>query len=197
MHTFVKNVRAFRRHVATDPGSFTRLTNGQAPRALFISCSDSRVVPALITGARPGELFELRTVGGIVPGHRPDRPSCEAATVEYAVAVLRVPDIVVCGHSHCAAVGAMARHEDLSATPAVRDWLAQTSPAPSSVTPTVPDLSAAVQEHVVRQLGRLRGHPSVSRRIAAGRLRLHGWFYELATGSVLVHRPESKVFLPL
>src|SRR3569833_4068041 len=87
----------------------SRLAAGQRPEALCITCSDSRVVPALITGARPGELFELRTAGNIVPPYASEHPTSEAATNEYAVEVLGVRDIVVCGHSHCGAVGALVR----------------------------------------------------------------------------------------
>lgn len=110
------------------PERFAQLAQGQSPQVLFITCSDSRVVPALITGARPGELFELRTAGNIVPPYVPGRPTAEAATVEYAVDVLGVSEIVVCGHSHCGAVGALVRGDDLTAVPAVRDWLAQAEP---------------------------------------------------------------------
>lgn len=88
---------------------FRHFADGQAPQALFITCSDSRVIPSLFTGAGPGELFELRTAGGIVPPYDAQRYSGEAATIEYAVQVLGVDHVVVCGHSHCGAVGALLR----------------------------------------------------------------------------------------
>jgi carbonic anhydrase len=184
-----------------DREQYARLAEGQSPHALFITCSDSRVIPSLFTGARPGELFELRTAGNVVPQHRDGQigqtgPSAEAATIEYAVAVLGVSDIVVCGHSHCGAVGARARGDDLGPVPAVRDWLTEQLPdgLPSD---GGPDVSAAVQRHVKSQLARLRGYPCVSDRLAAGRLRLHGWFYEIHTGLVLAHQPAVDAFLPL
>ena len=117
MYMLMKNARAFRERAAARADEFGRLADGQSPQALFITCSDSRVVPSLITGARPGELFELRTAGNIVPAYDPDRPSGEAATIEYAVEVLGVADIVVCGHSHCGAVGALVRGDDLDRRP--------------------------------------------------------------------------------
>ncbi|MGP3925845.1 carbonic anhydrase [Streptomyces sp. 8N616] len=197
MHTLMKNARAFRDRAAAQADEFGRLAEGQSPEALFITCSDSRVIPSLITGARPGELFELRTAGSIIPAHRPDRPSSEAATIEYAVEVLGVADIVVCGHSHCGAVGAMVRREDLSGVPAVRGWLESASPPPVFVDPSAPDIAEAVQDHVLRQLRQLRDYPCVARGMAEGRLRLHGWFYEIATGSVLAHRADDDAFLPL
>lgn len=89
----------------------------QRPSTMFITCSDSRVVPTLLTDSGPGELFEMRTAGNIVPPYDPDAPTSEMATIEYAVSVLEVSDIILCGHSHCGAVGALARGEDLRALP--------------------------------------------------------------------------------
>ncbi|WP_274564770.1 carbonic anhydrase [Streptomyces spiramyceticus] len=197
MHMLMKNARAFRHRAAARAEEFGRLADGQSPQALFITCSDSRVIPSLITGARPGELFELRTAGSIIPEHDPGRHSSEAATIEYAVEVLGVADIVVCGHSHCGAVGAMVRREDLSAVPAVRGWLESASPPPLFTDPSCPAIAEAVQHHVLCQLQRLRDYPCVARRAAQGRLSLHGWFYEIHTGSVLVHRAHDDAFLPL
>ncbi|MEU6992073.1 carbonic anhydrase [Streptomyces sp. NPDC046465] len=181
--------------------AFEALGAGQSPEALFVTCSDSRVVPALITGARPGELFELRTAGNVVPPYpaegttdRAGRPMSEAATIEYAVCVLGIRDIVVCGHSHCGAVGALVRGEDLSAVPAVRDWL-EHSVAPDdalrSLTPTSPDVAEAVQTHVLAQVARLRAYPCVRERTADGSLTLHAWYYEVHTGTVTAHRPSD------
>ncbi|MEU6477634.1 carbonic anhydrase [Streptomyces sp. NPDC047017] len=178
------------------PEEFARLAAGQSPEVLFITCSDSRVVPALITGARPGQLFELRTAGDIVPPYDSAHPSGEAATIEYAVEVLGVRDIVVCGHSHCGAVGALVRGDDLDAVPAVRDWLAGATPRPRGPAED-PCVAAAVQSHVLTQLLRLRSYPCVERRLAAGSLALHGWYYEVHTGAVLAHRPHSDTFTAL
>ncbi|WP_405724508.1 carbonic anhydrase [Streptomyces sp. NBC_01537] len=200
MQTFIDHARNFRDRIADHHQAreeFARLATGQSPLALFITCSDSRVIPALFTGARPGELFELRTAGNAVPQYRDGQgPSSEAATIEYAVRVLGVRDIVVCGHSHCGAVGAMARGDDLAGVPSVRDWLTE------QVDDELPDddgpeVTAAVQRHVRAQLERLRGYPCVRERLAERRLRLHGWFYEIHTGLVLAHRPSADAFLPL
>ncbi|MEU6390987.1 carbonic anhydrase [Streptomyces sp. NPDC046939] len=192
MQPLIDNARTFGQR----PEEFAGLAEGQSPQALFITCSDSRVVPALITGARPGELFELRTAGNIVP--EPTGGPCgEAATIEYAVEVLGVRDIVVCGHSHCGAVGALVRREDLTAVPAVRDWLAHAAAGPVGDNPaehTDPTVAAAVQRHVVEQLERLRTYPCVQRRLADGRVRLHGWYYEVHTGRVRAHRSATDAF---
>ncbi|MEJ1197416.1 MULTISPECIES: carbonic anhydrase [unclassified Streptomyces] len=173
---------------------FAGHAQGQSPEALFITCSDSRVVPALITGAGPGRLFELRTAGNIVPAYGAERPSGEAATIEYAVEVLGVTDIVVCGHSHCGAVGALVRGDDLSAVPAVRDWLAHAADEPKPCDPADPTVAEAVQQHVLAQLLRLRSYPCVERRLTDGRLRMHGWYYEVHTGVVREHHADTDTF---
>ncbi|GGN73256.1 carbonic anhydrase [Streptomyces albiflavescens] len=189
MQPLIDHARSFGRR----PEDFASLAHGQSPQVLFITCSDSRVVPALITGARPGELFELRTAGNIVPPYASDRPTSEAATVEYAVDVLGVSEIVVCGHSHCGAVGALVRGEDLDAVPAVRDWLAQAEP-PSDMPDDDPAVADAVRNHVLAQLLRLREYPCVQRAMTTGQLRLHGWYYEVHTGSVRAYTPDTDSF---
>ncbi|NUU22231.1 MAG: carbonic anhydrase [Streptomycetaceae bacterium] len=198
MKHLIDHARLFAEQTAQQPHEFRRLAAGQSPHALFITCSDSRVVPSLITGARPGELFELRTAGNAVPRHTAEHPSGEAATIEYAVTVLGVPHIVVCGHSHCGAVTARVRGEDLSAIPAVARWLS--SQLPDDLGELHEDgsveVAAAAQRNVREQLARLRDYPCVAERIAAGRLRLHGWFYAVDTGLVLAHQPSLDTFLP-
>ncbi|WP_016909049.1 carbonic anhydrase [Streptomyces xiaopingdaonensis] len=206
MQSFIHHARDLHTRISAHDDErerFGRLAGGQAPEALFITCSDSRVVPSLITGAEPGQLFELRTAGNAVPPYgTSSEVSGEAATIEYAVSVLRVPDIVVCGHSHCGAVGARVRGEDLAAVPAVDGWLrSQLAPsaelAPGAAEKDEPEVSGAVQRHIRTQLDRLASYPCIRSRIDAGELRLHGWFYAVDTGLVLGHRPEHGAFLPL
>ncbi|MFF8950395.1 carbonic anhydrase [Streptomyces sp. NPDC014940] len=189
MQPLIDNARTFGQR----PEEFAGLAAGQSPDVLFITCSDSRVVPALITGARPGELFELRTAGNIVPPYAPQRPTGEAATIEYAVEVLGVRDVVVCGHSHCGAVGALVRGDDLTAVPAVRDWLAHAAARPAGAAED-PEVAEGVRSHVLTQLLRLRSYPCVERRLAAGRIALHAWYYEVHTGAVRTHRPQTDTF---
>ncbi|MFI6092955.1 carbonic anhydrase [Streptomyces sp. NPDC051218] len=210
MKSLIDNARSFAAtHVAApeNAAAFQALEAGQSPEALFVTCSDSRVVPTLITGARPGELFELRTAGNVVPPY-PSRdardsrdglgqgshPMSEAATIEYAVCVLGVRDIVVCGHSHCGAVGALVRGEDLSGVPAVRDWLDHSVASDAALrclSPASTDVAEAVQTHVLAQVERLRAYPCVRERIGEGSLTLHAWYYEVHTGTVTAHRPSQ------
>ncbi|WP_431773697.1 carbonic anhydrase [Streptomyces cucumeris] len=194
MQLLVDNARSFPDWVARRPEMFRDLTAGQTPMALFITCSDARVIPSLITGARPGELFELRTAGNIVPPYDPERPGGEAATIEYALCVLGVRHIIVCGHSHCGAVGALVHGDDLTPLPAVRTWLRPTA----RDLPLAHGVAHAVRHHVVRQRDALVGHPAVRDRLARDLLSLHAWYYEVDTGVVSAHDPRAGgEFTPL
>lgn len=203
MQSFIEHARVFSREAAERGDDLAALAAGQMPAALFISCSDSRVVPSLITKARPGELFELRTAGNIIPGYQAGQSSSESATIEFAVEILGVTEIIVCGHSHCGVVGALARGEDLTTVPALRDWLRHAGYQPESPSTWAagcvpgPDLTEPVQQHVLHQVERLRAHRCVAAAISSDRLRLHAWFYEIHTGSVLAHQPHADAFLPL
>ncbi|NBE56376.1 carbonic anhydrase [Streptomyces boluensis] len=206
MHSFIDHARSFPGRIAAqgeEREAFGRLAEGQSPEALFITCSDSRVIPSLFTGARPGQLFELRTAGNAVPEYGgAETTSGEAATVEYAVSVLQVPDIVVCGHSHCGAVRARVHGEDLAAVPAVAGWLERQLPHlpvrdPEAGVDDDAQVAGHVQRHVKAQLDRLRQYPCVRDGLAAGRLRLHGWYYAIDTGLVMEHDASADAFLPL
>lgn len=187
LKALLDRARSFKRRVDFESGEYRKLAEGQYPEALFITCSDSRVIPALITGARPGEIFELRNAGNIVPPYGSPGVSGEAATIEYALEVLGVQDIVVCGHSHCGAMGALKAGDDLSALPGVDAWLGLARPdltpvlTAASDDPSLPDVA---QGNVVNQLDVLRTYPVVRHRLDGGRLRLHGWYYEVDTGQV-------------
>ncbi|MFE7901264.1 carbonic anhydrase [Streptomyces sp. NPDC057424] len=187
MKALLDRARTFRTRVDFDSGEYRKLAEGQYPEALFITCSDSRVIPTMITGARPGEIFELRNAGNIVPPYGRPGACGEAATIEYALEVLGVQDIVVCGHSHCGAMGALKSGDDLSALPGVDAWLRIARPELTSVLQTAPDdpsLPEVSQGNVVNQLAALRSYPVVRQRLDSGRLRLHGWYYEVDTGFV-------------
>ncbi|WMD08606.1 carbonic anhydrase [Streptomyces sp. FXY-T5] len=187
MKTLLDRARTFRTRVDFDSVAYRKLAEGQYPEALFITCSDSRVIPAMITGVRPGEIFELRNAGNIVPPYGRPGACGEAATIEYALEVLGVQDIVVCGHSHCGAMGALKSGDDLSSLPGVDAWLRLARPELTSVLETAPDdpsLPEVSQGNVVNQLAALRSYPVVRQRLDSGRLRLHGWYYEVDTGFV-------------
>jgi carbonic anhydrase len=180
MRDLAEGVRCFRRDVHPRKAElFARLAGNHAPHTLFIGCSDARVVPELITHSEPGELFVLRTAGNLVPVHGPGAEAV-AAGIEYAVAVLGVSDIVVCGHSACGAMTALAERHDLDALPAVARWLRHAGarvPAPA-------DVPGLVRANVLIQLANLTTHPCVARALADGSVTLHGWVFDIATGAV-------------
>lgn len=180
---------------------FARLSRGQSPEALFITCSDSRINPALLTQTQPGELFILRNAGNIVPPYSNGLRG-EDATIEFAVVGLAVQHIVVCGHSLCGAMKALMCPEVLDDLPAMREWLRHTNPGrrPRRAQARQRDdarLAALVQENVLVQLENLRTHPAVEARLARRELTLHAWVYELETGQVLGYDPGQERFRSL
>ena len=204
MHRLVAGVHQFQSNIfRPEREFFERLTHGQTPEALFITCSDSRIIPNLITQTRPGELFILRNAGNIVPPY--SASSCgEAATVEFAVSELNIKDIIVCGHSHCGAMKALLLMESIRETrPAVFRWLENAEAARLIVRnkyegldePSL--LNVTVQENVLIQIEHLRTHPAVAVGLARGELKLHAWVYKMETGQVFAFVPESGQFLPL
>lgn len=169
---------------------------GQHPTALFIGCSDSRLVPYLLTGSGPGELFIVRNVGNFVPPYDASMGyHGTAAAVEFAVLNLNVRDIIVCGHSHCGAVKAMYADPNPD-TPHINRWLDLGRDAVLPVRPSEEALRRTEQRSIVLQLERLLAYPMVTKRVEEGRIGLHGWHYVIEDGQVLVLDVESGEFRP-
>lgn len=164
---------------------FEELAGGQSPHTLFITCSDSRIDPSLITQTLPGELFVVRNAGNLVPA--PDVDYSTSSAVEYAVDALGVQQIVVCGHSGCGAMGAALAPDSVKALPHVAQWLRV-----ADVEVHSDDLATQVDANAQAQLDRLRAHPSVARALEAGELRLEAWTYEIPTGGVRVLREVTS-----
>ncbi|MQR02644.1 carbonic anhydrase [Glaciimonas soli] len=180
---------------------FKTLATGQTPKALFISCSDSRMVPELVTQREPGELFVIRNAGNIVPSFGPE-PGGVSATVEYAVAQLKVTDIVICGHSDCGAMTAIATCACLDHMPAVKHWLHYADAArminESKNHANEKDrINGMVRENVIAQLNNIRTHPSVALALAQGGLTLHGWVYDIESGSIDALDAATNKFVSL
>lgn len=178
---------------------FSELDGGQSPRTLFITCSDSRIVPNLITNTDPGEIFVLRNAGNLVPPH--DQGRGEAATIEYAVQVLKVEDIVVCGHARCGAMAALLDPHSCDSLPAVGEWIAPARKMIDELRERHGDvaeaelLNLAIGENVVRQLESLKTHPSVRQALETNAVELHGWVYSIATGGIEVYDPQQQSFI--
>lgn len=203
MQKLLQGIHRFQRtEFANQRQLFEKLVGGQRPDALFITCSDSRINPNLLTQTGPGDLFVLRNAGNIVPPHGAPAGG-EAGTIEYAVRVLGVKDIVVCGHSHCGAMAGLLDPPSLVGTPAVAAWLRHAEPTRRIIEDNyghldpAARLKATVQENVLCQLESLRTHPAVASAIAGGELRLHGWVYKFETGEVFSFDPGEGQFVPL
>ncbi|WP_454914343.1 carbonic anhydrase [Variovorax gossypii] len=180
---------------------FQKLASKQEPTTLFISCSDSRMVPELVTQREPGDLFVIRNAGNIVPSFGPE-PGGVSATVEYAVAALKVTDIVICGHSDCGAMTAVATCACLEHMPAVKNWLRYADAArmineSKHHNSERERIDSMVRENVIAQLNNLRTHPSVALALAQGKLTLHGWVYDIESGSIVALAPSGNSFVPL
>lgn len=175
---------------------FEALASGQRPDALFITCSDSRIDPCLLTQTQPGELFICRVIGNIVPPY-PDAVGGISATVEFAAAVLRVPDIIVCGHTDCGVMRGALNPATVNPLPAVRAWLKYAEVAERDPEPSPELILKVAEQNVVRQLDNLCTHPSVASRMAAGELQLHGWVYDIGPGEVAEYDTVTQTFLPI
>ncbi|WP_145530734.1 carbonic anhydrase [Yersinia alsatica] len=180
---------------------FKSLATQQSPKTLFISCSDSRMVPELVTQREPGDLFVIRNAGNIVPSYGPE-PGGISASVEYAVTALKVTDIVICGHSDCGAMTAIAKCHCLDHMPAVKHWLQYADSAKvvneSREYKDIHDKTISmVHENVVAQLANIQTHPSVRLALEEGRLTIHGWVYDIESGLISAFDRASRQFVSL
>lgn len=174
-------------------------SKGQSPDALYIGCSDSRVVPELLTSSSPGQLFVLRNVANLVPVFS-DPDSSVGAAIEYAVSHLHVPHVIVCGHYECGGVkAALDGLDKVKALPSLFEWLGEVRAAAESVDPALEPEARwrrAVEESVVFQLGNLASYAAVAAALAEGRLSLHGWVYDLRTAALSVYDADKHAFVP-
>jgi carbonic anhydrase len=197
-HSFRSN------YFATHRALFEQLaTNGQRPETMFITCSDSRVVPNLITGAAPGELFIVRNIGNIVPSTGRGLMGGVAAAIEYGVRVLEVENLIVCGHTGCGAIEAIVHPERVEHLRFVRPWLRESDAVLRILAERYPHLQgeaqlvAAVEENVLVQLENLRTFDFVAERLDKGTLKMNGWVFKIATGEVFDYDPVVEQFVLL
>ncbi|HEY1160265.1 MAG TPA: carbonic anhydrase [Terracidiphilus sp.] len=183
-------------------GQFKLLAEMQAPEWLFITCSDSRVVPDLILGTGPGDLFITRNAGNVVPMAGQDVDGV-TATIEYAVEVLKVGHAILCGHSDCGALKAALDRKGLEKLPKARRWLSHVEGAFAHRQPVNPadgehaELASLIRGNVVAQWLNLKAQPSVARAVVEGRLTVHGWYYDILSGRIEQWDEGMRSFLPL
>lgn len=201
MESLLDGFRNFREQVyPQQQDTFQRLSKGQSPHTLFITCADSRVMPELIFSAQPGELFVYRNIGNVVPPY--SQQGGVVAAIEYAVAVLGVGNIVICGHSDCGAMKAALNPTGLDKVPTVKKWLQYTDTARHVAEQHAHEhpegeLACMTEENVVSQLDHLRTHPVAAARLANGTLRIHGWVYDIGHGEIRAFDQEHNRFVPL
>ena len=193
---FLKEVFPVRRD------QYKLLADRQAPEWLFITCSDSRVVPDLILGTGPGDLFITRNAGNVVPVTANDVDGV-TATIEYAVDVLHVKGAILCGHSDCGALKAALDRKALETLPKAQRWLSHVEGAFSHRQPLNPsdgehaELASLIRGNVIAQFLNLKAQPSVARAMAAGKLTVHAWYYDILNGRIEQYDEESRKFFPL
>jgi carbonic anhydrase len=197
IHQFQKNYFSSNRNL------FRELADGQRPETLFVTCSDSRIDPNLITSSKPGELFIVRNVGNVVPSEHHGVLGGVSAAIEYAVEVLEVGHVIVCGHTGCGAIDAILHPERVAHLKHVTRWLSESRTIPQTIEARYGDLDdaarviAAIEENVLFQLENLRSFECVARRLDAGKLTMSGWIYKIATGDVFDYDPEAEQFLQI
>jgi carbonic anhydrase len=181
---------------------FHLLAEGQAPETLFVTCADSRVVPDLILQTQPGDLFICRNAGNVIPRHG-EPAGGVSATIEYAVQVLRVRHVIVCGHSDCGVIRALMNPEQLNGLENVKDWLQHVEPAwgyLKGVEGQDGELTrhkALTQANVLVQMDNLHSHGYIQAALREGRLRIHGWYYDILSGGIERFDEQAGKFVPL
>ncbi|MCP9222376.1 carbonic anhydrase [Erythrobacter sp. LQ02-29] len=205
MKELMEGVTRFREHIYKEHEQKLQVLGreGQSPKTLMISCSDSRVVPELITQSLPGDLFVIRNAGNIVPPWQSINGGV-TSTIEYAVVGLGVTDIVICGHADCGAMKAhFAPEGALDAMPSVKAWIGHSRAARDIVhaccagAGDTEKLDRLVEENVTLQLTHLRSHPSVAAALASGKIRLHGWVFDIESGTIRAFDGRTRQFGPL
>jgi carbonic anhydrase len=200
MKKLIKGLHKFQTEVfPIQKDFFQELTKGQNPDILFVSCSDSRINPHLVTSADPGDLFLLRNAGNIIPVY--GSSIGEAATIEFAVRELKVKDIIICGHSHCGAIKATFNIKALKDQPNLKKWLKKNIlPTLTLVQQNYPDLdgdaltSVLLQEHVLQQIENLKTHPVVAQAILNQEITLHAWVYTFESGDIFSFNVQEGQF---
>jgi len=172
----------------------------QQPHTLFVTCADSRIDPEMVTQSETGDIFVSRNIGNLVPAYG-EMLGGVSAVIEYAVAVLEVNQVVICGHTDCGAMKALLQPATLAKCPTVKSWLRNAEAALSvtrSRNPQAEDLlDPLIEENVLLQMVHLRTHPSVAGRVAEGTLSIHGWVYDIGHGDVRMHDARLGRFVPI
>jgi carbonic anhydrase len=204
MHKLIKGIVDFRKQrLHGYRKKFANLSLGQSPDTLFIACCDSRVVPNVFASTDPGDLVVIRNMGNLIPPHS-DSPmdNSVAAVIEFSLAHLNVSDIVICGHSECGAMlPFIETHTADKSLIAVNHWLENAAPSydkflsqPAADNCKLAPVNRLSRINVIQQLKHLESYPLASQRLQQGKLRIHGWWYDLATADVYHYDYDTSEF---
>lgn len=203
MKKLIKGLHTFQTTIfPKKKGIFQDLIKGQKPEVLFITCSDSRINPNLVTSADPGELFIIRNAGNIIPDYK--KGGGEWATIEFAIHALQVGHIIVCGHSHCGAIEAALHKKSMRSTPLLKSWIHE------NIDPTLQliednyeqltersKINILTQENVLHQIENLKMNPAINKKLEDGSLTIHAWIYEFETGEIFSFNATKGQFEPI
>ena len=209
LKTLIENYTKYKKdYYEKNQKLFTKLAQeGQKPKIFFITCSDSRVVPNIITKSDPGDLFVLRVIGNFVPPYEHALEySGVASAIEYAVSFLKVEHIIVCGHSKCGACAALYQDiPDSSEVMAIKKWLKVAEPVKKYVLKEI-DSNIANKEKLAKltekisikfQIKNLMTYPEIKKKVENKKLSIHGWYFDIETGKIKYYDPEKDKFIPL
>ncbi|MBA1437746.1 MAG: carbonic anhydrase [Epsilonproteobacteria bacterium] len=202
---YAEGNKLFRAYFKKNRESLQELVKGQKPKALFIGCSDSRVIPDLMLQTNPGDLFVVRNVGNFVPPYKPDEDfHATASAIEYAVSVLKVQEIIICGHTHCGACRHLYEPIEDDSLIHTRKWLELGESAKKSALLSLGNnadkeelLRLTEKLSVVKQIENILTYPNVIKRFEAGALHIHGWCYDIENGKIEYYNADAYEFLPL
>ncbi|MBS1963828.1 MAG: hypothetical protein JST04_16580 [Bdellovibrionales bacterium] len=208
MRKLLQGILDFRKRVRpTVKGTFAQLAFGQKPDCILVVCSDSRVAVNVFASTEPGDMLVCRNAGNIIPPPRADGTSTgdlsEVAILEFGLERLNIPSIIVCGHSECGAIGALISGKPLPDAPHLTEWVKNASGAldPSRFVfhsqKTFAPQNLVSQRNVLLQLENLKRYPFIAKRIAEGKLRLYGWWFDIAEAEVYSWDEDAKSFLVL
>lgn len=202
MKKLIQGIVDFRKNLTEEHRElFAKLALGQKPDTLFIACSDSRVVPNLFASTNPGDLFVLRNIGNLVPPAGSEHDNSASAVIEFAVHTLKVSDIIVCGHSECGAMQALAQGVDTICCPHVESWLKHGEESFKKVIggftidPSLSLHNQISQVNVLQQIEHILTYPFIQEKLMNQELRVHGWWFDIAHADVYCYEKELNQFL--
>ena len=203
MRKLINGIVDFRKNLTEENKVlFANLALGQKPDALFIACSDSRVVPNLFASTNPGDLFVLRNIGNLIPSFSSaPQDSCGAAALEFSVMSLNISNIIICGHSECGAMQALTQGSDTLCCPHLDSWLKHGAESLNKVrrgltlTPSLSEHNQVSQVNVLQQIEHIMSYPFVRERVEKKQLRVHGWWFDIANADVYCFEPDLMQFV--